>query len=383
MEDFAVDREHVVVAGAVIAGAPFRLLEAAMDRLTEGVVITDAEVNAPGPRIVYVNPAFVRMTGYSAAELLGRSPRLLQGPMTDRAVLDRLRRALEQQEEFRGETYNYRKDGSVYRMRWQVAPIRDAAGVVTHFVAIQRDVTDEHRLRHDLADTSTRERQRLGRELHDGLGQELAGALFLTKALEQDLEALGRVEAQDAARIGRLIRDALDRTRAIAQGLSPLRPVPEGLQVALAELARDTEQIYRLGCRAELDEAVVFDDPVVADHVYLIAQEAVANAVRHARATRIALILGLEGGRVTLRVEDDGIGLGEAEPNRGMGLRIMRFRAETIGGVLDVAARPGGGTLVACSFPAGSGGVGCIERHARPCAGHDVEGILEGEENDH
>ena len=117
------------------------LLGSAVQQTTDSILITTAELDFPGPRIMFVNPAFTLMTGYSAAEVMGKSPRILQGPRTDRKVLDRLRYNLEHGEIFTGETVNYRKDGGAYEQEWQIFPIRDAGDTVTHYVALLRDVT--------------------------------------------------------------------------------------------------------------------------------------------------------------------------------------------------------------------------------------------------
>ena len=122
-----------------------RLLGAAVEQETSAVVITTAELDLPGPRILFVNPAFTRMTGYSAEEVIGQTPRLLQGPRTDRAVLDELRARLSRGEEFYGEAVNYRKDGTPYHLGWHVNPIRDGDGRVTHYVSVQRDITERKR----------------------------------------------------------------------------------------------------------------------------------------------------------------------------------------------------------------------------------------------
>jgi PAS domain S-box-containing protein len=118
-----------------------QLLKAAILQSNESILITDALLDEPGPRIVFTNAAFTAMTGYSAEEVRGRTPRLLQGPATDRAVLRRLRHALESGAAFEGSTVNYRKDGSEFVLEWKIAPIRDSANRVTHFVAVQRDIT--------------------------------------------------------------------------------------------------------------------------------------------------------------------------------------------------------------------------------------------------
>lgn len=117
------------------------LLASATHVALNAVCITDADIDDPGPRIVYVNPAFERMTGYTADEVLGRNPRFLQGPASDRRVLDRLRADLEAGRPFQGETINYRKDGTPFTMAWRIAAVRDEHGVPTHYVAAQDDLT--------------------------------------------------------------------------------------------------------------------------------------------------------------------------------------------------------------------------------------------------
>lgn len=123
-----------------------QLLYTAAEQAKDALVITDAELDFPGPKIVFVNPAFTKMTGYSAEEILGKTPRLLQGPKTNRAVLEQLRQKLERGELFEGETINYRKDGTEFDLEWQVAPIRDSNGEITHFLAVQRDVTERRQI---------------------------------------------------------------------------------------------------------------------------------------------------------------------------------------------------------------------------------------------
>jgi PAS domain S-box-containing protein len=127
-----------------------RLLESAVEQVNESIMITDAELDLPGPRIVFVNSAYTRMTGYTAAEAIGETPRKLQGPRTDRAVLDRLRQDLTEGNPFAGRIINYRKDGAEFDLEWQIAPIRDATGKTTHYVAIQRDVTERIRNEREL-----------------------------------------------------------------------------------------------------------------------------------------------------------------------------------------------------------------------------------------
>jgi PAS domain S-box-containing protein len=115
-----------------------RLLENAIEHSFHGVMITKAE---PGYPVIYVNDAFAEITGYSLEEIVGQSPAILQGPKTDRAVLNRLNQALSEGKLFHGEAINYRKDGSEFVMEWKIVPIKNEDQVTSHYLAIQRDVT--------------------------------------------------------------------------------------------------------------------------------------------------------------------------------------------------------------------------------------------------
>jgi PAS domain S-box-containing protein len=118
-----------------------RLLGSAVEQSTESIVIAEAQLEWPGARYLFVNPAFTRMTGYSAAEALGQTPRMLLGPKSDRAELRQMRDALGRGESYAGETIAYRKDGTEFQMERQVVPLRNSSGTVTHFLGIQRDIT--------------------------------------------------------------------------------------------------------------------------------------------------------------------------------------------------------------------------------------------------
>ncbi|HSI08540.1 MAG TPA: PAS domain S-box protein [Rariglobus sp.] len=139
-------RHYVAIHGDITARMrseeSLRLLSSAVLQSTESILITNAELDLPGPKIIFVNPAFTRMTGWSAEEVIGKTPRMLQGPRTDKAVLRRLRENLERGETFQGETLNLRKDGTEYILESQITPIRETDGKITHFVAVQRDVTE-------------------------------------------------------------------------------------------------------------------------------------------------------------------------------------------------------------------------------------------------
>jgi PAS domain S-box-containing protein len=122
-----------------------RLLGSAVEQAEDSIYITDAQFDQPDSILLFVNPAFTKMTGYTAQEVQGKTPRILYGERTDTAILARLRAALSRGEAFHGELINYRKDGSEFQAEMHVAPIRDAKGAITHFVSIKRDVTERRR----------------------------------------------------------------------------------------------------------------------------------------------------------------------------------------------------------------------------------------------
>lgn len=166
---FSADRDPEVASSGKARPSPvmdLSILQAAMEATNEAVLITSAELKEPGPCIEYANPAFTRMTGYEAEEVVGRSPRFLQGPKTDRKVLDRIRVALVAGEPFQGEAINYRKDGSTYFVEWLITPIRSDDGQISHWVSAQRDITERH---------AAEDRQALMvRELHHRVKNTLA-----------------------------------------------------------------------------------------------------------------------------------------------------------------------------------------------------------------
>ncbi|MCJ2117053.1 PAS domain-containing protein [Methylobacterium sp. J-001] len=117
-------------------------LRAAVEATGEAILVTSVDLSKPGPIIEYANPAFTRMTGYSQAEVLGRSPRFLQGPLTDPVSLTNMKRALLAGEPFQGEALNYRKDGTTYAVEWLITPVLDGSGKIVHWVSAQREVTE-------------------------------------------------------------------------------------------------------------------------------------------------------------------------------------------------------------------------------------------------
>ncbi len=130
-----------------------KLLEAAIRNDYDSILITELDLDKPGPKIVYVNDGFERMTGYKKEEVIGKTPRILQGPKTDRETLDRLKDSLIEGKAFFGQTVNYRKDGSEFINQWDIHPLVDEDGKITHWVSYQHDITERKRLEQSLVDS--------------------------------------------------------------------------------------------------------------------------------------------------------------------------------------------------------------------------------------
>ncbi|HEY5653685.1 MAG TPA: sensor histidine kinase [Pontiella sp.] len=204
------------------------------------------------------------------------------------------------------------------------------------------DVTRPHE---GCVQISTRERRRIGQDLHDSIGQLLTGISLLSRSLANDLTRVGHPGDADAIQISELANDASNQIRQISRGLMPSEIVKNGLFISLRELARITSDSCGLHCCARLDETVIFSDAAVETHLYRIAQEAINNAVRHAHATEIIIIIGRHNGLPQLEISDNGV-WNHPSGQEGMGMKTMEYRASVIGGHLMVSNRPGGTSIV-------------------------------------
>jgi diguanylate cyclase (GGDEF)-like protein/PAS domain S-box-containing protein len=137
--------------------------EKCINRLNDAIIITEAEpIDSPGPRILWANDVFYELTGYQASEVIGKSPRILQGPLTDRSELKKLRSALEKWQDCRIEVLNYKKDGSTFWNQFEVTPIANEAGYYTHWISVQRDVSARRRLEEQVKQSE----ERYGHAIH-------------------------------------------------------------------------------------------------------------------------------------------------------------------------------------------------------------------------
>ena len=306
----------------------------------------------PDGRILRVNQAELALVGRTGGEVFGRHVSELHAEAKSAAELLRRLAKGEQVQNYRAKLRH--RDGSAIEV------LIDANGLwererLVHSRWFTRDITRRVELEREILAISEREQRRLGHDLHDDLCQQLAGIEFLSERLASDLAARHAAGTPQAKEIAQMVRHAMSQTRELARGLSPVQLAAEGLTDALHELAAGTRKVFGVECQCRCEPPVLVPDHAVAIHLYRIAQEAVSNAVRHGQAGRIEIGLATNGDAVKLTVSDDGAGMPrKLRKGTGMGLQIMRYRAEVVGGALVVERGPRGGTQVVCSVTEGS-----------------------------
>lgn len=304
-----------------------------------------------------VNSATERLFGYTPQELIGQNVRILMPqPYHDRHdgyVQNYLSSGKKKVIGIGREVVGRRKDGSIFPLDLSVGEVVLTDGRRV-FTGIIRDITDRKQLEEKILQISEEEQQRIGRDIHDDLCQQLAAIGCLAKVAHQQLQKSGSAEANNLDEIVRLVTQANVRAREMARGLLPVVLDSDGLMAALTELAQSTERIFRVACPFRCDRLVQLPDNKTATQLFRIAQEAVANAIKHGKAKRIEISLAEVDGQRQLCIRDNGVGIPDHVSGRrtGMGLLTMSHRARMMGGILAVEHVDFGGTLVRCLIPA-------------------------------
>lgn len=326
-----------------------QLQAAIIERMGEGVMLV-----ARDGTILFANPALEKLYGYQRGELVGRDARTLSF-RSSAAFEGLLRTVFDGTNEGRTSVIDLegrRRDGSMCPIQGFFSSM--TLGTVRCVVAVITDVTERKQLEREVMQVATRIQQRIGSDLHDGLGQQLAGVAMMLQGLGQRVaNAGGRALGAEVDEIVKLVNAAIRSTRSLARGLSPVGASREGLLEGFEELVNQVLERYRMRVHMELNlpENLSLDENT-ATNLYRIAQEGVLNAARHADASQVHLRLRVTGPDVELLVIDDGKGFDPLQFARGgMGLRIMRFRAQLIGGYLSVESRHGAGTTLRCRCP--------------------------------
>ena len=228
------------------------------------------------------------------------------------------------------------------------AVVKRALASVAQGKALAAAEEEHSRLEHEVLAVSERERHSIGADLHDGLGQQLTAIELMCAMLKADAAAQPAL-ARGLDAMGKMLREAIAQTRFLARGLVPVGSDPDALQIGLTELIERINAIGVLRCTFDCPHPVAIADPFIAGHLYRITQEAVNNAVKHARARHVQVRLRQADGALTLEVEDDGVGL--SKKRTGLGLGVMQHRVKVIGGELQIISKRGGGVKIICRLP--------------------------------
>jgi PAS domain S-box-containing protein len=324
-------------------------LRAILETAPDGIITIDERGN-----IEAFNPASETIFGYPAAEVIGKNVSVLMAsPHRERhdGCIEKYKHTGHAKIIGSGrETFARKKDGTLFPIDLSVSEVKlSDRRIFTGFI---RDLTERKRLEKEILEISEREQRRLGQDLHDGLCQHLAGIEMLSQVLAQKLAPKSKAAAKRASEIAKAVREGISQTRLLARGFSPVTLESEGLRSALAELALNTEKLFRVRCSFDCPEVVKFNEHAAATHLFRIAQEAVSNAIKHGQAKNISIQLREDAGQLRLRVNDDGVGFPEKfSGGTGMGLRIMQTRIGMVGGTLTIERPPAGGTSVVFAAP--------------------------------
>jgi PAS domain S-box-containing protein len=291
----------------------------------------------------FVNKSVV---GIAMEQIIGRDIATLLPESARASVLQKLHRILET-----GETTTFefesQEHGQTQYFENRAVLVRDG-GVATGISISMRDITERKRLEQEILDVSGRERQSIGRDLHDGLGQELTGVALMLRGLASRIQERCPDAVESVNEIVGHVNQSIETARSLARGLLPVRTESGGLTAALRALAERSRDLYglKVNFRAEIFPGFALSE-TDASHLYRITQEALTNAARHGRASLVEILLLARENEFSLRITDNGTGLVQAAaPGAGMGLKIMKYRADMIDARFEIKPNRPHGAVV-------------------------------------
>jgi PAS domain S-box-containing protein len=314
--------------------------EAFMSGLMNSVPVPVIVINLDGS-INYVNRAFESLTGFDSGDVVGARPPYPWRPERGGDA------AVEAGAIGRNEEQVRKKNGEKIIVVVSAVPVSRGEELLYYLVSWE-DITLRRKLEEQILDISERERISIGRDLHDGIGQDLTAVGYLMGALAKKVREGQLPGEKETEAVMKQLDHAKTHIRLLAKGLSPVIVEQNGITIAIDELCRSAEGIYNIRCEPDCDD-IVIRDASKATHIYYIVQESLNNAVKHGKCKNIRIMLKRRGKGLFLSVVDDGTGLPEETGRReGLGLMFMKYRADIIGGILNVNRRKPSGTIVTC-----------------------------------
>ncbi|HEX6981800.1 MAG TPA: PAS domain S-box protein [Balneolaceae bacterium] len=302
------------------------------------------------------NEAASSMFGYSKDEAEGRNYRILL-PEKERDSRDAYFKNIFQNDkaEFVGkrkELTGRKKDGTSFPIAVSISKVSWKNDEI--YVAFINDISERRRLEQEILWISEDERQSIGQEMHDGLGQLLTGIGLITQTLARRLDNLGKPEAEEVREIADMIKEADEQARALSHGLVNVGVEEDGLQISLRRLCKQIKKLFSIECTLDVDYDIIINNNVTALNMYRIAQEAISNAHKHGQAKNIHISLLKDNDYIRMAIENDGIPFSLPqgdEKKAGMGINIMKYRSKMIYGRLEFVKTDDGHSKVICSVP--------------------------------
>ena len=331
-----------------------KLLESVITNTSDSVMITEAEpFDEPGPRIIYINEAFTKMTGYTAAEVIGKTPRILQGPKTDKKELYLFNEAIRNWQACEITIINYKKNGEEFWNNISVSPVANENGLYTQWIAIERDVTEslkkDQEITKAIINAQEQERSQIGGELHDNVNQILAGVLLnlgMTKG-----KPLSE-QNQWIDKSSEYIHMAIDEIRKLSHRLAPVSVDDNSLKETFEALLKNINVNNQYQIKFSIKEADKIQ--IIADiqlNLYRMLQEQLNNIIKYSKATVIVVSLLLLNNAIQLRIYDNGVGFNTKNSRKGIGLNNIKKRAELFSGNFYIKSSLGNGCEINVEIP--------------------------------
>ena len=321
-------------------------MRAILNATHDAIVTTDRKGT-----ILAINPATIDMFGYPAEELIGRNASLFMPPSHRHDYQEHLPqprvRKLSRLLRIGGEVRGRRKDGSTFPLELTVKPTESH----DHYIGIMRDISHRRDLEQQAINAVMNERLNTANDLHDGIGSMLTAIHLRTDLLAKEIATSCPGEVAEMRELSGLIKQTLEHVRTIAHGLRAVGDHPDDLSKSLAELVKQSRKASALKCGFHHPKPVPLSDPIAANHLFRIAQEAITNAIKYCNGSHIGVSLSRNERELVLSITDDGKGINPEDGRCGAGMTIMEYRCNAIGGILDVSPRHPRGTRVTCRVP--------------------------------
>ena len=330
-----------------------KLLETVILNTSDGVVITDAKsVDSCGLKIIYANEAYLKMAGYAREEIIGKTPRILQGVNTDRNELNKLKQAVEDGKSCEVEIINYKKNGEEFWTSVSISPVFDLKGQPEYWVGIKRDITkkvkQELELKKAIITAQENEKFFIGRELHDNIAQILVGSL-LTLSL---VKASSEKETEWLKQSIESIHSSIEEIRNLSHHLAPITFKGNNFISSIEDLIKVINKGKKFNVITHYDDLTNAElSSELQLNLYRIIQEQVQNIIKHANATAIEISIRLFSNLLRLRIYDNGKGFNTKLTTSGIGLRNIKNRTEMFQGFCIINSSEGKGCEILIKIP--------------------------------